>query len=86
MPLLLLLLLLLSGCVAPGVSPLPSQVLSGPPLALVGQYGDLALEGALDRSCMVGFGTLDLYSPSGEFACTAALDAPPNEKGRVHGL
>jgi hypothetical protein len=88
MPLLLLLFLLLSGCAAPAPVALPPvPILSGPPLALVGRYGDLPVEGILDRTCMAGVGVLDLYSPSlADFACTATLDAPPNEKGRVKGL
>jgi hypothetical protein len=36
---------------------------------------------------MVGVGALELRSlPAGDFACTAVLDAPPNEKGRIKGL
>jgi hypothetical protein len=84
---LLPLLLLLSGCAAPDPGArLPLPALSGPPLALIGRYGDLDLEGTLDRACMAGVGALEIHSlPFGDFACTAALDAPPNEKGRIKG-
>ncbi|MDR1359963.1 MAG: hypothetical protein LBJ82_03185 [Deltaproteobacteria bacterium] len=84
----LLLFLLLSGCAAlEPAAQLPRPTLSGPSLPLAGQYGDLLLEGFLDRTCMAGVGSLELHdSPSGNFACSALLDAPPNEKGRIKGL
>ena len=62
--------------------------MDGPPLAIVGEYSGLALTGNMDRSCMVGHGTLSLRAtePGREFACTAEMDEMPTEKGRVRGL
>jgi hypothetical protein len=56
-------------------------------LALVGQYGDLPVEGSMDRSCMAGVGSIDLriLSFPRPLVCTAFLDTPPTAKGRVRG-
>ena len=62
--------------------------MDGPPLALVGKLGDLAVEGSMDRTCMAGVGMVSLHSRFIEDAlvCSAVLDVPPNEKARVKGV
>jgi hypothetical protein len=68
LPLLLGLLpaLLLSGCALfAGSPPRPAAVApatEGPPLALVGEYEGMRLEGYMDRDCMVGHGNIALRS------------------------
>ena len=65
----------------------PMYALEGPPLALVGKFGDLAVEGSMERTCMAGAGKLTLHSRFIEDAlvCEGTLDSPPNEKARVKG-
>jgi hypothetical protein len=71
-----------------GSAPAFALVMDGPPLAIVGEYSGLALTGNMDRTCMAGYGSLALKAadPGREFACTAEMDDPPTEKGRVRGL
>jgi hypothetical protein len=71
---------------APSGAGLP-LALDGPPLALVGEYEGVSLEGSMDRACMVGVGAVSLRAAGGEeFSCAATVDAPPTEKGRVRGI
>lgn len=58
----------------------------GPPLALYGEYAGMRLTGHMDRGCMAGSGALSLEAENGIFACEAAINDPPTEKGRVRGL
>lgn len=66
--------------------PLVALALDGPQLALAGEYSGMPLEGAMDRSCMAGYGALYLSDSGGVFVCEATIDDPPTEKGRVRGL
>ena len=71
-------------------SGVPSTALSmeGPPLAIAGEYEGMFLEGSMDRTCMSGFGSITVRGEDAkgrEFLCTAEVDSPPTEKGRVRG-
>ncbi len=57
--------------------------LDGPELAVVGEYGGIWVEGALERRAMVGMGSLRL---EGDLACDGRFDTQPTEKGRVRGV
>lgn len=82
------LLVLLSGCAGRSVTPSIALSLSGPALAIAGEYGGIALGGTMDRSCMVGVGTITLHSEQTEpaFMCEGKVNAEPSEKGRVYGI
>ena len=81
----------LGGCGAERVSsgvPAVALAMEGPPLAIVGEYEGMSLEGSMDRTCMSGIGSLTVRGEDAqgrEFLCTAKVDAPPTEKGRVRG-
>ena len=87
----LALLACLSGCGAGRVSsgvPTVALAMEGPPLAIVGEYEGMALEGSMDRTCMSGVGSVTVRGEDAqgrEFLCVAKVDAPPTEKGRVRG-
>ena len=83
-------LLCLSACGGGhSTSPTPgiAQALDGPPLAIVGEYVGMSLEGSMDRASMVGYGSISLRGDRGgqEFVCEAVIDAPPTENARVRG-
>jgi len=85
-------ILLLCGslCACAGKEPAPAAVSSvalaidGPKLALFGEYEGLSFTGSMDRTSMVGFGSLRFEA--GGFVCAADIDSPPTPKGRVRGL
>lgn len=69
--------------------PPTALVMEGPPLAIAGDYEGMPLEGSMDRTCMSGFGSITVRGEDAggrEFLCTAMVDAPPTEKGRVRGV
>jgi hypothetical protein len=59
---LALILLLLAGCSAQQAPRTPAVALAtdGPPLALVGEFDGMKLEGQMDRNCMAGYGKISL--------------------------
>ena len=85
------LLACLGGCGAERVSsgvPVVALAMEGPPLAIVGEYNGMSIEGSMDRTCMSGVGSMTVRGEDAqgrEFLCTAKVDAPPTEKGRVRG-
>ena len=87
----LALLACLRGCGAervPSGVPTVALAMEGPPLAIVGEYEGMPLEGSMDRTCMSGIGSITVRGEDAqgrEFLCTAKVDAPPTEKGRVRG-
>ena len=82
-------LLCLSAC-GGGHDPAPTVALAleGPPLAIVGEYMGMALEGGMDRAGMAGYGSIHLRGERDgqEFACEAKIDSPPTEKARIRGV
>ena len=72
----------------PHVTPMVSLAMDGPPLAIAGDYAGMPLEGSMDRTCMTGVGSITIRGEKDgrEFLCTAKVDAPPTEKGRVRGM
>ncbi len=82
-------LLLCAGCASSGGgNPTAALAVDGPPLAVVGEYDGMRLEGTMDRTCMAGYGQLLLFSPDtgAEFTCEAAVDSPPTDKARIRGI
>ena len=68
--------------------PSTALVLDGPPLVIAGTYGEMSLEGSMDRTCMSGYGAITVRGEDAggrEFLCMAKVDSPPTEKGRVYG-
>lgn len=92
LPLLLLYCMLLGACAGKDTSPPPVPHVAleteGPKFAIAGQYAGMALQGEMDRSCMVGFGhmTLAATDPAKGFTCEGDIDAPPTDKGRIRGM
>ena len=70
LPLCLSLVIMLVGCSTGGSAttvravPPTALVTDGPPLALVGEYAGMRLEGYMDRNCMAGYGGLGLRAVS----------------------
>jgi hypothetical protein len=88
-----LLLLCLGLCACAGKEPVaspPSVALAvdGPRLALLGEYAGMSLAGSMDRTCMVGYGSMHLEAvdSGATFVCTAKIDNPPTQRGRVRGV
>jgi hypothetical protein len=89
-------LLLCSACSSPPQARLGSFALDGPPLALAGcklnavaEKGKdlpLALEGSMERSCMVGFGKIELRDTERGLLCKGEINSPPTEKGRIRAV
>lgn len=69
-------------------SPAVALAVDGPRLALAGEYEGLSLTGSMDRTCMAGYGSMHLEAvdSGATFVCTAAIDTPPTQKGRVRGV
>lgn len=89
-PCLLALCICLNACGGGHVPAVPTVALAvdGPPLAVVGEYGSMHLEGSMERAAMTGFGLLSLQGEEDghEFVCRAEIDSPPTEKGRIPGV
>ena len=89
---LLLLCFSLFACAGKESSPAsvrePSVALAvdGPRLALAGEYEGLSFTGSMDRTCMAGYGSMQLEDSGAAFVCTAEIDSPPTSKGRVRGV
>jgi hypothetical protein len=89
-------LLLCSACSSNPQARLGSFALDGPPLALAGcklnavaEKGralPLALEGSMERSCMVGVGKIELRDTERGLLCTGAINSAPSEKGRIRAV
>ncbi|MDR0826651.1 MAG: hypothetical protein LBN33_02070 [Desulfovibrio sp.] len=84
-------LLALNACAGKDAPSPARQVLSGPPLHIAGEYGDLSIAGEMDRGCMVGFGSLELRGTragTGQavLLCKGRVDAPALDRGRVRGI
>jgi hypothetical protein len=78
-----------AGCGGKQPAPIVALALDGPPLALVGEYAGMYLEGSLDRGVMAGKGRLFLgaVDEAGQsFECEASFNSMPTEKGRVRGF
>jgi hypothetical protein len=90
-PALLTLCVFLSACAERSdgrAVPPTALAMDGPRLAVVGEYAGMSLEGDMDRTCMAGYGMLELRATEDDrdFSCAADFDEPPTEKGRVRGL
>ena len=70
----------------PARAPAVALAMDGPRLALVGEYEGLSLTGSMDRTCMAGYGSMQLEASGAVFVCTAEIDSPPTQKGRVRGV
>jgi len=69
--------------------PTAALAVDGPRLAVFGEYQGLPLTGSMDRAGMAGYGSmrLEAVTDSGAaFVCTADIDSPPTQKGRVRGI
>ena len=76
------------GCASKPASPGIAYSLNGPPLAIAGEFAHIGLVGEMDRTCMVGIGTIHLEStvPEIPLVCEGRLNVPPTEKGRIRGI
>jgi len=85
---LLLLCLSLFACAGKVPAPAVALAVDGPRLALAGEYEGLRLTGSMDRTCMAGYGSMHLEAvdSGASFVCTAKIDNPPTQKGRVRGV
>jgi hypothetical protein len=68
--------------------PAAALITKGPALFIAGEYEGMSLEGAMDRTCMLGIGSIRLQgqdTEGQEFVCAAEMNSPPTEKGRLRG-
>ncbi len=75
-------LLLLSACAGreqPFVPPATALAMEGPPLAIIGEYAGMRLEGYMDRGCMTGYGRIGLRAVSPTRQGDLAVDILPVE-------
>jgi len=72
-----------------GPAPAVALAVDGPRLAVFGEYEGLSLTGSMDRTCMAGYGSMRLEAAKHTgvaFVCTADINSPPTQKGRVRGV
>lgn len=72
-----------AGC-APVYAPSIRLALDGPPLAVAAQGDASSWQGAMDRGCMAGFGSVSLRNTANGVVCANAMDQPATDKGRLH--
>ena len=78
---------LLASCAGSGHSTI-AYALDGPALFMRGEYDNTPVKGTLDRSIMVGVGSIrfELGESPDILVCEGTLNTPPSENGRVRGV
>lgn len=78
------LFLFLAGCGSVQGPHAVRLALDGPPLPIAADKNGTPLRGVMDRGCMAGTGRMTLADKERGVTCTGAMDAPADEKARLH--